>query len=96
MYNSALLSQDEFVLYEGTEEEIEVVNDLVQTNNMSLQVISCVLLEMALSFLGILTNLLGKQLQQEVKRKVTPLKTPKTKMKENIRIYVGVLQIIIY
>ena len=74
MYNSALLSQDEFVLYEGTEEEIEVVNDLVQTNNMSLQVISCVLLEMALSFLGILTNLLGKQLQQEVKRKVTPLK----------------------
>ena len=67
MYNSALLlSQDEFVLYEDVE-QIEVVNDLVQTNNMSLQVISCVLLEMALSFLGILTNLLGKQLQQKVK-----------------------------
>ena len=35
-------------------------DNLLPANILNLQIISCVLLEMALSFLGILTNLLGK------------------------------------
>ena len=46
------------------EEDLIIIHDdeddLIPTNNLNLQIISCVLLEMALSFLGILTNLLGK------------------------------------
>ena len=34
--------------------------DMVEDPKVNILVVSCVLLEMALSFLGILTNLLGK------------------------------------